>query len=374
MSRTHESEASNHLARALASGLLVCPESKGPLHEQELDDPGALAPRQGDSPPPIGRTSKVLVRDDGAAYPIVDGIPILLVPEMLAPGGSPRAFDLSQEKYAEAYEEMGHYNAVGAELAHDAGRSLLAAPLARAERAATLHGEAKFPSPSHLWLDAIYDPASQWDAYTYVKPVLGKRVLQIGGSGTHALKFLFGGASEAWLLSPMVGELNYAVKLATHFGLGERFACAAGLAEELPFANESFDIVYAGGCAHHFVTPLAFPECARVLKPRGRFVAVEPWRAPFYGIGTRIFGKREPNVHCRPLTMSRAEPIFESFAKVEIAHHGTLSRYLMIALGKLGLHLSMMTVWNVTRVDDAICSLIRPLRRFGSSVALLATK
>jgi SAM-dependent methyltransferase/uncharacterized protein YbaR (Trm112 family) len=374
ISGTHETDLSNNLARALVSGLLVCPESKGPLHERELGAPSSLVPRHGDSPPPIGRTSKLLVREDGAAYPTVDGIPILLVPELLAPWGSPRVFDLSQEKYAEAYEEMDHYNAIGAERAQDVRRSPLAAPLARAERAATLPGGTRFPSPGHLWLDAIYDAASQWEAYTYVKPLVGKRVLQLGGSGMHALKFLFAGASEAWLLSPMVGELNHAVRLAGRFGLRERFACAAGLAEELPFADESFDVVYAGGCAHHFVTSLAFPECARVLRPLGRFVAVEPWRAPFYGIGTRVFGKREPNVHCRPLTKSRVEPLLESFGQVEIVHHGTLSRYLLIALAKLGLSLGMMTNWKITRVDDAICSFARPFRRFGSSVTLLATK
>jgi len=368
-------EGHDRLGRALALGLLVCPESKGVLYEQELDDPTALAPRQGNSPPPFGRTSRVLMRRDGAAYPVVDeGIPILLLPEVLSPAGRSRSFDVSEDKYAEAYEEMEHYNTVGDARARDVGRSRLAVPVARAERAAKQHGQATFPAPGGLWLDAIYNAATQWDAYMYLTPIAGKRVLQLGGSGTHALKFLFAGASEAWLLSTMVGELNHAVRMAAHFGLADRFACAAGLAEELPFGDESFDIVYAGGCAHHFVTSLAFPECARVLRPSGRFAAVEPWRAPFYGIGTRIFGKREPNVHCRPLTSSRIEPLFESFSHAEIIHHGTLSRYPMIALGKLGLSLGMTAAWKVTRVDDAICSLIRPLRRFGSSVAVLATK
>ena len=51
-------------------------------------------------------------------------------------------------------------------------------------------------------------------------------------------------------------------------------------------------------------TELAMPEIARVLKPGGRFSAMDPWRAPLYAIGTKILGKREVNVYCRPLTQS----------------------------------------------------------------------
>ncbi len=40
-------------------------------------------------------------------------------------------------------------------------------------------------------------------------------------------------------------------------------------------------------------TEVAMPEIARVLKPGGKFACNDPWRAPLYGIGTKILGKRE---------------------------------------------------------------------------------
>jgi len=56
-------------------------------------------------------------------------------------------------------------------------------------------------------IDAVYDCGGQWDAYNHLAPIRGKRVLQVGGKGIHAIKFILAGVKEAWLLSPMIGEL-----------------------------------------------------------------------------------------------------------------------------------------------------------------------
>ena len=55
---------------------------------------------------PVGPTQVVLVREDRkCAYPVVDDIPILLVPERLVPPqAGPFTVDLSDPKYAETYE------------------------------------------------------------------------------------------------------------------------------------------------------------------------------------------------------------------------------------------------------------------------------
>ncbi len=42
----------------------------------------------------------------------------------------------------------------------------------------------------------------------------GARVLQVGGSGLHAVKFLLAGAAETWLVSPVHGELIFGRALA----------------------------------------------------------------------------------------------------------------------------------------------------------------
>ena len=50
---------------------------------------------------------------------------------------------------------------------------------------------------------------------------------------------------------------------------------AAG--EELPFADESFDVVWGNAILHHLELPRALPELKRVLRPGARAVFCEPW-------------------------------------------------------------------------------------------------
>jgi SAM-dependent methyltransferase len=187
------------------------------------------------------------------------------------------------------------------------------------------------------------------------------------------VKLLLAGAAEAWTISPMIGEARCAMALARAIGVADRLRCVTGIGEELPFADAVFDAVYSGGCVHHMTTQNAVPEAARILRPGGVFAAVEPWRAPPYAIGTKFLGKRE-SVHCRPLTEERVAPLRSSFAKVRVVRHGTLTRYPLLALEKLGLRCALTTVWRIHRGDDALCSLVPGLRRWGSCAALLAMK
>jgi len=120
-------------------------------------------------------------------------------------------------------------------------------------------------------------------------------------------------------------------------------------------------------------TAAAFFEVARVLRKGGRFGAVDPWRAPLYGVGTRLLGKREPGIFCRPLTRSRVAPLRAAFRDAQVVQHGTLTRYLLLALQKVGFCCPFSIVWGLTRLDDWVCSALR-LRRWGSSAATLATK
>lgn len=359
---------------------LVCPETKLALFECSLEEAERsisggrpLVSRGLPGRPPIGRTPRVLLqKQSGWAYPVVDRTPILLGPERLwAPEELQTA--ASDPRYEEAARETQFYNEAaqreGARVSTEALPEQLDRILRTPERL-----RASFPEPRGLWIDAVYDSASQRDAYGHLSPVHGRKILQLGGKGTHAVKFLLAGAAEGWLLSPMVSELAYGLALAHRCGVHERFACAGGVAEQLPFEDESFDAIYAGGCVHHMVTEEAFAECARVLRPGGRFAAAEPWRAPLYALGTKLLGKREPDVHCRPLTRGRVRPLFEAFEVAEVAHHGALTRYPLLALWKLGLELDMATVWRITRLDDALCSPFPWLRGAGSSVSVLGTK
>lgn len=63
----------------------------------------------------------------------------------------------------------------------------------------------------------------------------GARVAQVGGNGIHAVKLLLGGASAAWLVTPMIEEALFGVALAEASGVAERFRAVMAVAEEMPF-------------------------------------------------------------------------------------------------------------------------------------------
>ncbi len=365
-------------------GMLVCPLTKLGLvrmsrkkAEESMGGPfrtrSDLVNAKGGISNPAGVTDEVLVREDlHLAYPIVDGIPILLAPESIGVGDAVTSFDLKDPRYAEAYEEMDFYNATATDELEKVEKHGVETVLLR-ELAAGESERNAFPAPRHTWIDSLHDGLAQWDAYEHLGNLTGKRLLQLGGSGSHAIKFAIAGGAESWLLTPMLGEARFAVQLADSAGVGERFHAVVGIAEEPPFASASFDGIYAGGCLHHMVTPLALPEAARILRDGGKFAAVEPWRAPFYGIGTRLLGKRE-DAYCRPLTSERLEPLESAFKSISLIRHGTITRYPLIALEKFGVPMSRVVPWYAGKIDDAVCSILPGLRRMGSSIAILGSK
>ncbi|MGD9587840.1 MAG: class I SAM-dependent methyltransferase [Pyrinomonadaceae bacterium] len=374
----------NESPGSVATTGFVCPVTKLPLEltgrgEAEAKMGGRLKARpdlpnaRGGLSVAAGVTEKVMLRADNlAAFPVVDEIPILLAPEILSIDPAAGSFDLTDKRYAEAYEEMDFYNARADETVEKVKISGAASVLPT-ELAATELEKESFPYPWQRWVDAVHDLAAQWDSYEFLSPVRGKKLLQLGGSGTHAFKFALAGASEVWLATPMAGEARVANALAESAGFGAVFHSAVSIAEELPFGDELFDGIFTGGSLHHMTTELAVKEALRVLRNGGRFAAAEPWRAPFYGLGTKIMGKRE-DAYCRPLDAKRLEPFNGGFSEVRIIHHGAVTRYPLIALEKLGLKVPKALPWYLGKGDDAVASLIPPIRRMGSSIAVLAKK
>src|ERR1700722_8523221 len=309
---------------------LVCPLTRQPLRVVSLEEArnriaggAALRARVATTAAAaIGETDMVLLRDDHrAAYPIVSGIPVLLAPEVLTDAQHQPSFDLSAPQYAEAYLEMAFYNDIGFKEAETLRRSgsLVAGQadetMQHLERLRLRPAQerATFPEPPKVWLHARMDLQSEWDCYTHIAPVKGQRVLQLGGSGKALQALLLAGAAEALLLTPMAGEAQAATETAKLIGVADRFRCLIAVPEEIPLADASVDVAYSGGCVHHMRTEIAFPEIARILRPGGRFAAIEPWLAPFYRVGTRLLGKREANPFCSPITAARAAPLFDAF-------------------------------------------------------------
>src|SRR5712691_10375290 len=124
----------------------------------------------------------------------------------------------------------------------------------------------------------------------------GLRVLEIGcGLGTDGAQFAKAGADYTG-----VDLTDAAVELATkHFELlGLRGDFRTADAENLDFADESFDLVYSHGVLHHTPdTAAAVSEIHRVLKPGGRAVVMLYHRGSYnYRIGIRVLRRAGANL------------------------------------------------------------------------------
>lgn len=357
--------------------VLVCPVSGSTLDlvqrsvaEARLGGPLAAVARVGSDAEPVGVTDEVMLRADlKGAYPVLPGgIPVLLAPEILVGGSTSIAFDLTDARYAEAYGEMGHYDTQTAAAVRAGAYSAWLDGLAAATSEQLV---GSFPADWARWLDAPYDCLAQWDCYRAMGNVDGKVVAQLGGSGLHAVKFLLAGARTAYLISPVFSELEYGQALADQVGVADRLIALAAVGEQLPLADGSLDALYSGGSLHHMQTELAGPEIARVLRSGGVFASAEPWRSSLYAVGVGLLGKRESGALCTPLTEERLSPIRATFGMAEVTHHGALTRYLTLALGKARVRLPLRSLKRIYEVDDRICAHIGALRRQGSSVSVV---
>lgn len=229
--------------------------------------------------------------------------------------------------------------------------------------------------PLQAWLETRFDSVAQEQSVRHILPLVPDgRVVQVGGTGLTALKALIGGASQAVLVTPSQGELDLTRQVAAEFGLEERLVTIAAYGERMPIEDGSVDVVVSDASMHHTNVVEAMAEVHRVLRVGGRFGCFEPWRAPLYGVGTRVLGKRDPGVQCRPLDAARVKGLDEAFPGAEIAWHGAFTRYLMIGLSKLGLGVPRSVAHRVTVVDDAIARWVPSTRRLASSVSITATK
>lgn len=111
-------------------------------------------------------------------------------------------------------------------------------------------------------------------AFSQLSPVAGKKILDIGcGAGENSVYFALKGAQvTASDISPEM--IAVAQRLAERHGV--RLATNVGVAEKMPFADASFDMVFGNGVLHHVELILALREIRRVMKPGGRAVFIEP--------------------------------------------------------------------------------------------------
>lgn len=124
--------------------------------------------------------------------------------------------------------------------------------------------------------------AFQADLFAYVDqllgPLAGRRVLEIGpGLGHDTLRLAQRGA-EVWAIDLSQRSLEIVAARCAAAGVGDRVHLVRMNGERLGFPDASFDLTYVQNTLVHADWPRVVHECARVLRPGGRALFIEPLR------------------------------------------------------------------------------------------------
>lgn len=348
--------------------LLCEPVSHRPIREIGRADGDLVPPvHHGNDSGPVGVTAMVAHVDDGAAYPVVDGVPVLMRPERLGDAGTtPSIYDIDEPPFAEAYVEQSLYASLAESVLGQRSASEVA-------RVVELAEPQLFADPIEPWFGGGSTAGAYQRAMQSLGPVEDSVVLQIGGIGTHAIKMLHAGAAHAFVVSPVIGELRTGRELADRFEFADRVTFVGGVAEELPIRGGVIDRVYSGSSLHHTLTEQSFPEIARVLAAGGRTASVDVWKARLHHIGTSMFGKAHGNTTCRPFDPDRIAPAHRHLQAVEVSFHGTSLRYPLAVGERLGLRPSPELSCRLASFEDRL-ALGRATQSLASLVCITGMK
>jgi SAM-dependent methyltransferase len=174
-------------------------------------------------------------------------------------------------------------------------------------------------------LRAVYE-----DAYRRIAAALpAGPVLEIGGGSGHLKSCVAGVVATDVIASPWLD--------------------VAADAHALPFAPASFAAIVMVDVLHHLAAPAAFlAEAARVLRPRGRLVMVEPEITPMsrmvfalahpepVDLSADPFAAREPPPARDPFEANQAIPTL-ILRKHRVRFHELFPEFTLVALERFGL-------------------------------------
>ncbi|HTL61767.1 MAG TPA: class I SAM-dependent methyltransferase [Nitrospira sp.] len=193
----------------------------------------------------------------------------------------------------------------------------------------------------------------------------GKTVLDFGcGDGARSIHYAKNGATVyAFDISPE--SVRNLVKMAANAGLEERIHASVMPAETLTYADGMFDFVLGVAILHHTDVTLVEREIARVLKPGGRALFIEPLaHNPFL----RLFRVLTPNRRTpteQPMTVGQIRRLIGCFRQGGFRGFHLLSIVppgLLWATGNRALFKTLMRVTQV--LDRWLLAIGPPLRRY----------
>jgi ubiquinone/menaquinone biosynthesis C-methylase UbiE len=200
----------------------------------------------------------------------------------------------------------------------------------------------------------------------------GKHILDIGtGLGEAAVYFALQGALVT-ATDISHGMLRNVQNLADRYGVTLRRVQL--LSEELPFSDESFDIVYMANIIHHVQhVASALEEVRRILKKGGTMVSIDPIAYnPLINIYRRVANKvRTTDEH--PLTKSDIRLLRKIFPNCETRMFWFLTLIIFLKFYLIDrVHPNKERYWRrIYKVDEKIQWWFTPLSRLDNIILRL---
>lgn len=153
-------------------------------------------------------------------------------------------------------------------------------------------------------------------AYHQLGDVAGKRVVDFGcGSGANTA-LLAGRGAHVWAIDISEDLLRLGRRRLVLSGRADGATFIAGSAHDMPFPDNSIDVVFGIAILHHLDLDLVSREVRRVLKPGGRAIFQEPVRnSPVLRFVRSLIPYRAPDIspYERPLTDAELERFASGF-------------------------------------------------------------
>lgn len=134
----------------------------------------------------------------------------------------------------------------------------------------------KFPMEYRDFDDYAHRLATMAGVSEFLGSLAGKQVLEIGCGLGKVSVLLAKSAAKVTAFDLSAGSVHVASELARYHKVDQNVRLAVAAGETLPFADESFDIIFGKGILHHLEASLGAPELHRVLKTGGKAAFVEP--------------------------------------------------------------------------------------------------
>lgn len=215
--------------------------------------------------------------------------------------------------------------------------------------------------------EAFYEKGDKgrlWGPFWKVTDLRGAAVLDYGcGDGDFSHLLVSRGARVVGVdISPKL--IAKACARAAQMGMnGSSPRFVVGDAHCTPFDDNSFDYVFGNGALHHLDLDKAYAEIARVLKPGGKAVFMEPmYQHPLLWLLRRL----TPKTHTpdeKPLSIADIEKGKTSFRVCSHCEH-FLFAVCAAPVHVLGKSLALSLIGTLDRFDELLMTILPGLRRF----------